>query len=213
MGDKKVGEPYEKVTFNVLCEKIRENGEITDEQKERLIKIFGSRFSAAYRAVEERRVKKHLFDPSGRVIWVVAGNERDYHVLPLANFCSCFDFYFRVVGHEASLCYHIITKKLAEALNRYDVIKEPDADFAPLLEELRIIPRHAKTLTTEETENIRRVARGILFEGEELPIDRLLEELKEAGFASLTVRHLVNILIADKMKRFKHLDGLWRLAP
>lgn len=185
---------------------------MTDGQKTRLAEVFGDRFTVAYRALEERRVKKHIFHPSGRVVWIVAGRERDYQILPLANFCSCLDFYFRVIGREKSFCYHLIAQKLAEALDGYLVIDEPDANLTPLMESWRRPVGLKRRLSMAEVENIRKVVVEILIEGRELPIERLLGEVREAGFNVLTARHLANILIADKVKRFKHANGLWTLS-
>lgn len=205
-------ETCEETTFSAIYGDIRENRQLTDEQKTRLTKTFGSRFTAAYKAVEEGKVKKYIFHPSGRTVWIVAGKERDYQILPLANFCSCFDFYFRVIGHETSFCYHLIAQKLAEALGKYSTIEESDANFIPLMKGWRRISDRRRALSIAEVENVRRVAKGILLEEKELPVDRFLEELKKAGFVTLTARHLANILIADKAKRFKHVNEVWTLS-
>ena len=63
--------------------------------------------------VKDGRVKKYIFKPSGRVVWIVVGKRRDYIVMPSADFCSCEDFYFQF--NKGHLCYHIIAQKLAEA--------------------------------------------------------------------------------------------------
>jgi len=105
--------------FNLLCNTIRESRCLTEGQKSILTKMFGSRFTSAHLALEEGKVKKYVFYPSGRVLWIVSGKEHDYQILPLANFCSCFDFYFRVIGYETLFCYHLITQKLADALEKY----------------------------------------------------------------------------------------------
>jgi len=210
--DKAMVESCEETIFNAICRDIRENGRLTDEQKARLAETFGSRFAAAYRAVEEGKVKKYVFQPSGRTMWIVTGKERNYQILPSANFCSCFDFYFRVIGHDTSFCYHLIAQKLAKVLGKYSIVEELDVNFIHLARELRRIPDRRRLLPIAEVENIRRVAKGILLEEKELLIEGLLEEVKEAGFVSLTTRHLASILIADKAKRFKHANELWMLS-
>jgi predicted nucleic acid-binding Zn finger protein len=50
--------------------------------------------------VKEKRVKKYIFKPSNRVRWIVVGRTRDYIVLPSVGYCSCEDFFFRVMSHE-----------------------------------------------------------------------------------------------------------------
>jgi predicted nucleic acid-binding Zn finger protein len=85
--------------------------------------------------VQEQRVKKYVFSPSGRIVWIVVGKERDYQIMSAAGFCSCDDFYFRVMGREANICYHLIAQKLAEALELYDKIEEEDRLYDCLMEE------------------------------------------------------------------------------
>lgn len=204
-------EMSEEATFSLICKDIREAGCLTDDQQSKMAKIFGGRFTAAYSALEEGKVKKYVFYPSGRVVWIVAGKERDYQILPLANFCSCFDFYFRVINHEISFCYHLIAQKLSEALGKYIVIEEPDTSFTPLMEKWREAIGWKRRLSITEVENVRKIAIEVLSEEKELSTDRLLGEVRGAGFA-LNTRHLASILVADKSKRFKHVNGLWTLA-
>lgn len=201
----------EEIKFNLILKNIREAGFVTDDYKMEMTKVLGSRFTAAYEAMEARKVRRYSFYPSGRVVWIVAGKERDYQILPLANFCTCFDFYFRVINHEISFCYHLIAQKLSEALGKYVIIEEPDTSFMPLMEKLGEDLGRKRVLSIIEVENVRKITIDVLLEGRELTTERLLEEVKGAGF-KLTAKHLANILVADKSKRFRHIDGLWVLA-
>jgi len=116
-----------------ICGEIRREGRIADSHITRLSEAFGPRLKKALEAVEEGRIKKYIFQPSGRVVWIVVGREREYLVMPTADFCSCDDFYFQFDrGH---LCYHIIAQKLAEALGRFDLIVEEDAFYDVFIEE------------------------------------------------------------------------------
>jgi predicted nucleic acid-binding Zn finger protein len=72
-------------------------------------------------------------------MWIVVGKSRDYLLLPAADFCSCNDFYFRVMDREVHLCYHLITQKLAEALGWYDTVEEEDKLYDPLMKEWKIV--------------------------------------------------------------------------
>lgn len=85
----------EDAVMNRLYEEIRTTKCIGEDQIKHLVEVFGSRFKNAYRAIEEGRVNKYLFHPSERVVWIVAGKEGEYQVLPRVGFCSCNDFYFR----------------------------------------------------------------------------------------------------------------------
>jgi predicted nucleic acid-binding Zn finger protein len=123
------------------CADIRRAKVLQSHQKERLLNVFGKRFENALKAVEEGIVKKYVFEPSRTVVWIVVGKERDYQVIPVANYCSCDDFYYRVVNGEAALCYHIIAQKLAEALNRFEIISDSDDLFDVLMREWRLIKK------------------------------------------------------------------------
>ncbi|MEJ2242449.1 MAG: hypothetical protein P8Y18_09955 [Candidatus Bathyarchaeota archaeon] len=117
-----------------ICKRI-ENDEITEQHLIQLSDAFGSRFIKAWEAVQEDRVKKYTFSPSGRIVWIVVGREREYQIMPAAGFCSCDDFYFRVMDRETNICYHLIAQKLADALNKYDKIDEEDRLYDCLMDE------------------------------------------------------------------------------
>ena len=117
-----------------ICKEIK-NNEIKDQHCVQLSDTFGSRFIKAWEAVQEDRVKKYIFNPSGRIVWIVVGREREYQIMPAAGFCSCDDFYFRVMDRETNICYHLIAQKLADALTQYDKIDEEDRLYDCLMDE------------------------------------------------------------------------------
>ncbi len=120
-----------------ICKEVETRGQVTATHLTRLSAIFTSRFAKAWETVKERRIKKYVFKPSGRVVWIVVGKEREYLVMPAADFCSCEDFYFQFdKGH---LCYHIIAQKLAEAASRFDLIEEEDSFYEVLIREWKAI--------------------------------------------------------------------------
>lgn len=118
-----------------FCEEAKQKGEVTAEHLTRLTAVFGSRFTKALKAVKDSRVKRYVFEPSGRVVWIVVGRRRDYLVMPAAPFCSCDDFYYKVMEKKAYLCYHLIAQKLAERLAQYDGIDECDGFYDVLMKE------------------------------------------------------------------------------
>ncbi len=127
----------EMAEFEEVCSEIKKEGCMRFSHISRLYRLFGQRLSSALEALRERRVKKYVFKPSGRVLWVVVGREKEYLVFPRAPFCSCDDFYFRVVDGKARLCYHIIAQRLAECLNWHEVVECEDEYYEELVEELR----------------------------------------------------------------------------
>lgn len=120
---------------NILEEtlsQLRSEREISRLNWQRLRQVFGNRFDNAWRLVTENRVKKYVFQPSGRVLWVAIGQNAEYLIYPHSGYCGCSDFYFRVLDHEKALCYHVLAQKLGEALNHFDVINEDDEAYESL---------------------------------------------------------------------------------
>lgn len=128
-----------------VCKEVHEEGRISHIHRNKLSSTFGQRFKKALEALEERRVKKYMFRPSGRIVWIVVGKEREYLVMPAVEYCTCDDFYFQF--HQGHLCYHIIAQKLAEATSQFDLVEDDDQLFDILIEEwkateVRISKRH-----------------------------------------------------------------------
>ena len=118
-----------------ICEKAKEEGKLTGKNLTKLHEVFGERLTRAFEALKENRVKKYIFKPSGRVVWIVVGKKKDYLLMPEAGFCPCDDFYFRVMDGEVHLCYHLIAQKIAVALKWYDEIEESDELYDSLTKE------------------------------------------------------------------------------
>jgi predicted nucleic acid-binding Zn finger protein len=127
--------PKEIKVLEKVCEEAKTKGELTANQLTELSETFGSQFIKAWDTIKEKRVKKYIFSPSGRIVWIVVGREREYQIMPAAGFCSCDDFYFRVMDREANICYHLIAQKIADALGWYDKVEEEDRLYDCLMEE------------------------------------------------------------------------------
>ena len=127
----------ERGALSEACEEARKSDRLSEERLDELRSLFGGRLERALRLVEERRVKRYTFKPSGRVVWIVVGKEREYQILSRAGYCSCDDFYFRVINGEAGLCYHLIAQHLAEALGMLEEIEEGDEFYESLMAEWR----------------------------------------------------------------------------
>ncbi len=118
-----------------VCKEAKTEGKLTGKSLTRLYDVFGQRFSRAFETLNEGRVKKYVFKPSGRVVWIVVGKERDYLLLPEVEFCTCDDFYFRVLDKKIHLCYHLISQKLAKNLDWFELVKEHDDLYDSLMDE------------------------------------------------------------------------------
>jgi predicted nucleic acid-binding Zn finger protein len=121
--------------INAICREAKKEDKLTGKNLTKLYEIFGQRFTRAFEALKEGRVKKYTFKPSGRTVWIVVGKERDYLIMPEAEFCSCDDFYFRVLDKEIHLCYHLIAQKLANILGWYESVEEHDELYDSLMNE------------------------------------------------------------------------------
>ena len=52
------------------------------------------------------------------------------------SYCSCSDFYFRVLSERIPECYHLLAVKIALKEEMYSVIDFNDEEFAPFLRAL-----------------------------------------------------------------------------
>ena len=77
-----------------------------------LSKDYEKLMEEAEEAVSEGRVKLYIFKPSGRRRWIVVGRHQDYLILPEAGYCSCSDFFFRVMSGEKA---HLLSSNRREA--------------------------------------------------------------------------------------------------
>ncbi len=121
--------------LNKICRTAKQEGKLNGKNLTELYDLFGQRFTKALEALKENRIKKYTFKPSNRTVWIVIGKERDYLLMPEAEFCTCDDFYFRVLDRKVHLCYHLIAQKIAHNLGWYDVICERDELYKSLMAE------------------------------------------------------------------------------
>jgi predicted nucleic acid-binding Zn finger protein len=104
------------------------------------MKLLSDRYERAMSLIEEKAVKKYIFTPSSRIIWIVKGKKKTYQVIPQSNFCSCDDFYFRVLDKKKQMCYHLVAQGLAYALNRYEILELSDHEYEKISSRFRPKP-------------------------------------------------------------------------
>ncbi len=133
----------ERIRFADILAEVESSREVSRLNWMGLMRLFGDRFLRAWRLVSEGRVKRYVFRPSGRELWVVVGQGGEYIVFPRADYCSCSSFYFRVIDGKEGYCYHLLAHKLSLALNHYLTVLEEDEFYWALmdvwLEEMRNI--------------------------------------------------------------------------
>lgn len=133
-------DPSEVDTLNAICREAKTAGKLSGDNLTKLYELFGQRFTKALEALREGRVKKYVFSPSGRMVWVVLGRERDYLIMPEAEFCPCDDFYFRVLDKKVHMCYHLLTQKLAANLGWFELFEENDDCYDMLMKDWKKAP-------------------------------------------------------------------------
>jgi predicted nucleic acid-binding Zn finger protein len=121
--------------LNAICKQAKKDNKLSGKNLTDLFDLFGQRFTKALEALKENRVKKYVFKPSNRIVWIVVGKEREYLIMAEAEFCTCDDFYFRVLDRKVHLCYHLIAQKIANNLCWYEVVDESDELYPSLMAE------------------------------------------------------------------------------
>ena len=130
-----MSENSEIEVLNSICREAKTEGKLSGKNLTDLYDLFSQRFIKALEALKDNRVKKYVFRPSARTVWIVVGRERDYLLMPEAEFCTCDDFYFRVLDRNVHLCYHLIAQKIARNLDWFETIEETDELYASLMAE------------------------------------------------------------------------------
>ncbi len=93
----------------------------------------GRKFEKAIDTVLAGGVKECRFLPSGRKVITVVGRLGDEFIDPDKPYCSCSNFFFRVLGGREETCYHLMSYKIAVKTGKVDVLEFSDEEYAPYL--------------------------------------------------------------------------------
>ncbi len=93
----------------------------------------GSKFDRAIDTVLGGGVKESLFLPSGRKVITVVGRLGDEFIDPEKPYCSCSNFFFRVLGGREETCYHLLSYRMAAETGKLDVVKFSDEEYGAYL--------------------------------------------------------------------------------
>ncbi len=118
-----------------ICSDAKKEGKLSGANLRKLYALFGQRFTKALDTLKSNRVKKYIFKPGSKTVWVVIGREREYLVIPEADFCTCDDFYYRVLDKKIHFCYHLIAQKIGQNLGWYESIEESSELYNSLMNE------------------------------------------------------------------------------
>ncbi len=94
---------------------------------------YGTKLDRAIDAVVSGGVKEARFLPSGRMIVTVVGRLGDEFIDPEKPYCSCSNFFFRVLGGREETCYHLLSYRIAKKLGRVDVVDFSDEEYGQYL--------------------------------------------------------------------------------
>jgi predicted nucleic acid-binding Zn finger protein len=78
--------------------------------------------------VSEKRLKCHIFEPSGRKIWTIVGMGKEYWLAPELGFCSCEGYYFG--KPKGKPCYHLESLEQAHKENNIETILFSDEEYS-----------------------------------------------------------------------------------
>ena len=63
----------------------------------------------------------------------VVGRLGDEFIDPEKPYCSCSNFFFRVLGGREQICYHLLSYKIAKETGKLDVIRFSDEEYGQYL--------------------------------------------------------------------------------
>ena len=110
-------------------------GDQREELKAKLPEFskYGAKLDRAIDAVLAGGVKDVRFIPSGRRLFTVVGRLGDEFIDPAKPYCSCSNFFFRVLGGREEICYHLLSHKIATKTGKIDVVEFNDEEYGPYL--------------------------------------------------------------------------------
>ncbi len=117
--------------------KTKEKGDIDDEFVNYLESIYPDKSSEILQTLK-RGITKYVFKPSNRIIWTAIGENDEYLIYPKI-YCSCIDFYNRVViKRKKVVCKHLIAQAISDALNEFKEQELDDKSFTEFIKELEL---------------------------------------------------------------------------
>ncbi|MHA1488857.1 MAG: hypothetical protein ACTSRI_04290 [Promethearchaeota archaeon] len=119
-----------------IYKKAKKKGKIDEDLIQELEDIFPKKSVKIIEAIN-RGITKITYKPSNRVIWIAMGKNDEYLIYPKL-YCSCIDFYKKVLNGKKDACKHIIAQIICEALNKYQEIELEDHKFRNIIKDLKL---------------------------------------------------------------------------
>ncbi|MHA1310965.1 MAG: hypothetical protein ACTSWR_06535 [Candidatus Helarchaeota archaeon] len=125
--------------FTEILDEIKKSKTISLNQLQELDRLFDDRFWKGLSLAIQNKVKKYIFKPSNREVWIITSKNRDYLTLD-DYFCNCKDFFIKIVlKREAKYCKHLLAKFFSIAFENFETIEIDDDRYINLIEEWRSI--------------------------------------------------------------------------
>jgi len=122
--------------FNVY-KRVKESGIINEELIKYLESIFPNKSKDALEVIK-RGIKRNVYKPSNRAVWIAMGENDEYLIYPKL-YCSCRDFYKNVVVKRKRLfCKHLLAQTICEALNNFQENEIKDIEFKKFIQDLKL---------------------------------------------------------------------------
>jgi predicted nucleic acid-binding Zn finger protein len=93
----------------------------------------GRKFDRAIETVLAGGVKENRFLPSGRRFLTVVGTMGEEFIDPERPYCSCSNFFFRVMNGKEGLCYHLLSYSIAARSGRVEVTEFSDEEYGQVV--------------------------------------------------------------------------------
>ncbi len=94
---------------------------------------YGTKLDRAVDVVLAGGVKESVFLPSRRKVITVVGRLGDEFVDPDKPYCSCSNFFFKVLGGREEICYHILAYRIAVKTGKIDTVEFHDEEYGQYL--------------------------------------------------------------------------------
>ena len=94
---------------------------------------YGKKLDRAIDTVLAGAVKESVFLPSGRKVITVVGRLGDELIDPERPYCSCSNFFFRILGGKEETCYHLLSHRIATKVGKVDTVNFSDEEYGPYL--------------------------------------------------------------------------------
>jgi len=106
----------------------------------KLQSLFGDTLFRAIELIDEEGSKfvKNCFCPSNLEIWTVEGTIKTHLIYPWL-YCDCQNFLVDTIYRKRQFfpCKHILAQKIAEALEKYQIVSFEDKDFSKFSTKIR----------------------------------------------------------------------------